>query len=127
MDDLLVAFRAGLSERAQLAFGPETEAATVEALRRHAAAARAAWSEITVTESELARELGRRLGDHATVEALTTCRGSDVFLTIAGTAGEPAAARAIMARLSISRSNSVGTSLAAPKGFTPWAMTGLCS
>lgn len=97
MDDLLVAFRAGLSERAQLAFGPETEAATVEALRRHAAAARAAWSEITVTESELARELGRRLGDNATVEALTTCRGSDVFLTIAGTAGEPAAARAIMA------------------------------
>lgn len=97
MDDLLVAFRAGLSERAQLAFGPETEAATVEALRRHAADARAVWSDVTVTESELARELGRRLGDNATVEALTACRGSDVYLTIAGTAGEPAATRAIMA------------------------------
>jgi RNA polymerase sigma-70 factor (ECF subfamily) len=97
MDDLLGAFRAGLSEPALVAFGPGTEAATVEALRRQVAEARAAWSELTVTESELATELGRRLGDTVTVEALAACRGDDVYLAIAGAAGDPAATRAIMA------------------------------
>ena len=97
MDELLVAFRANLSEQARVAFGPDTETATVEALRRHAVDARATWSELTVTDRELASELGRRLGNNATVEMLTACRGGDVYLTIAGGAGEPAATRAIMA------------------------------
>ncbi len=97
MDDLLVAFRAGLSESALAVFGPSTETATVEALRRQVADARAAWPELTVTASEFATELGRRLGDTATVQSLTACRGSDVYLTIASTAGDEAATRAIMA------------------------------
>ena len=50
MDDVLVAFRAGLSEPALLAFGPATETATREALQRQIAAARAAWSELTITD-----------------------------------------------------------------------------
>ena len=83
-------------EQALLAFGPETEAATVEALHRHLADARAAWSGVVVSDGELATELGRRLGDAATLQSLTACRGVDVYLTIAGTAGDPTATRAIM-------------------------------
>lgn len=97
VDDLLVAFRGGLSQSAVAGFGPGTETATVDALRRHVAEARAAWSELSVTACELATELGRRLGDSATVAALIACRGDDVYLAIAGAAGDPIATRAIMA------------------------------
>jgi RNA polymerase sigma-70 factor (ECF subfamily) len=96
MDELLVAFRAGLTGPAMAAFGPSTETATLEALSRHVAESRAAWPDITVTKRELATELARRLGDGATVEALTGCKASDVYLAIAATAGDVAATRAIV-------------------------------
>jgi RNA polymerase sigma-70 factor (ECF subfamily) len=94
--DHLAAFLAAVPEAARAAFDP---AATAALLTAHHLAARAAFPAIAIGAAELAAELGRRLGEGASPEALARCRADQVALMIAAARGEPAAVQEVEAEL----------------------------